>query len=118
MNEDEIFQIARMFSLSTNSLPEMCTAIIEKWGLKYCLVTLGERGAFAQSADDDKIYVPGYNIKLVDSIGADDAFSAGFVHKILHGSQLLEACSFGNTIGAIVATRQGCTKPISEKTHP
>lgn len=114
LNEDEAAYLIQLYQFKTDSIPEFCNWMIEKWTLDYCLVTLGEKGAFAQSANGDSIYLPGYKINLVDPLGSGDAFSAGFVHKLLSGSTMQQACDFGNLIGAIVATQNGGTQPVTE----
>ena len=50
---------------------------------------------------------------VVDPIGSGDAFSAGFMYKILHKENLHEACTYGNILGALAAKKPGATYPIS-----
>ncbi|MFZ2148935.1 MAG: carbohydrate kinase [Sedimentisphaerales bacterium] len=113
LNEEEAHQLGDMLGIKHGSLPEFCQEVSSKWSLKYCLVTLGESGAFASSDDGQKVYLPGYKVSLVDSLGSGDAFSAGFVHKLLRGASLAEACEFGNVLGALVATKEGATSLIT-----
>jgi fructokinase len=77
------------------------------------VVTLGEHGALAASADGEKIYVPGYEIRVADTCGAGDAFSAGFIHEYLRGEPLAGCCGLGNALGAMVAMQTGATTPLS-----
>ena len=114
LNEDEAHQLGEMLGVSHRNLPEFCTEMLQKWSLKDCLVTLGEKGAFAMSAEGDNVYVPGYKITLADSLGSGDAFSAGFVYKKLRSESLASACEFGNALGAIVATQTGGTFPVEQ----
>jgi fructokinase len=114
LNEQEAHQLGEMLGVSHQSLAEFCTEMLDKWSLKHCLVTLGEKGVFAVSAEGGRVYVPGYRIVLADSLGSGDAFSAGFVHKILRGEGSASACRFGNALGAIVATQTGATCPIGQ----
>jgi len=113
-NEDETHQIGQMLDVSHQNIPEFCKQIIDKWSLKYCVVTLGEKGAFAMSAKGEKVYVPGYTVRLVDSLGSGDAFTAGFVHNILRGKSISQACEFGNMLGALVATKKGATAVLTQ----
>jgi fructokinase len=62
---------------------------------------------------NERVYVPGYKVKLADSIGSGDAFSAGFVNKLLRGMSISEAARFGNVLGALVATKEGATCPVT-----
>ncbi|MBN2130536.1 MAG: hypothetical protein JW741_13630 [Sedimentisphaerales bacterium] len=112
LNEDEAQEVGEMLGIRHGTLAEFCRAITEKWNLRFCLVTLGAEGAFGVSADGDQAYAAGYRVELSDSCGSGDAFSAGFVHKILRQASLAEAVAFGNVLGAIVATQTGATVPI------
>jgi fructokinase len=114
LNEDEAHAVGRMLGLRHDTLRGFCEDVVAEWGLDFCLVTLGENGAFGYAGDGRETYAPGYRIELVDSLGSGDAFSAGFVHQILRGASLREAVAFGNVLGAIVATQTGATTPIAE----
>ena len=113
LNEDEAHQLGRMLGVSHQNMPGFCEEMLDKWSLEHCVVTFGEKGAFAMSAAGEKVYVPGYRVKLVDSIGSGDAFSAGFVHEILRGTSIDQAARFGNVLGALVATKEGATCPVT-----
>lgn len=115
MNEEEAHQLARLFELSYQSLPHLCGELLKRWELRYCLVTLAEYGAYALSEKGEEIYVPGYKIDLADSLGAGDAFAAGFIHGILRGASLARACSLGNILGALVAAKKGATPEVTEE---
>lgn len=116
LNEEEARYLAQLFGLAWRSVPDFVTAILARWPLSCCVVTLGERGAFAASADGPQIYDPGYRVELVDPLGAGDAFTAGFLHHYLRGQSLAECCGFGNVLGAIVSTQEGATAPIAPDT--
>jgi fructokinase len=112
LNEDEAHSLGEMLGISHRTLGAFCESIVAEWGVQFCLVTLGEKGAFGYAADGEQTYAPGYRVTVTDSLGSGDAFSAGFVHKILRGAALDEAVAFGNILGAIVATQTGATAPI------
>jgi len=113
MNLHEAHYLAELFEISLSSLPDFCAEMMEDWSLSCCLVTLGGHGAFAASADGKKIYVPGYEIKVVDTCGSGDAFSAGFIHEYLRGKSLADCCRLGNAFGSVVAMQRGATTPVS-----
>jgi len=128
LNEDEIIEIAGMLNLAGKTIPDYCVDIMDGWSLRYCLVTLGAKGAFACSNEGEKVYVPGYKVSQgnaldwirpavgrADSLGSGDAFSAGFVHMLLRGQALADACKFGNVMGAIVATQTGATAAVKQE---
>ena len=113
LNLSEAHYLADLFGMSLGSLPEFCGQMMEDWSLTCCLVTLGEHGAFGASADGKKVYVPGYEINVVDTCGSGDAFSAGFIHEHLRGKSLADCCQLGNALGSIVAMQRAATTPIS-----
>lgn len=112
LNEQEAPFLAELFSLP-KEIPGFCAALMTRWPLSQCLVTLGERGVFAVSLEGEAVYEPGYKIQLVDPCGSGDAFTAGFLDRFFRGWSLRECCRFGNALGALVATQPGATVPIS-----
>ena len=112
LNEEEARELAQMFESSASDIPAFSRQMIEQWKLSHCLVTFGERGAFAAS-QQDQVYVPGYKVDLIDPCGSGDAFTAGFIHLLLRGRPLVECSELANAMGAIVASQKGATAPIS-----
>jgi fructokinase len=88
--------------------------ILDRYPVQICIITLGSNGVLAFSAENEIVYEPGYRVLMEDPLGAGDAFSAGFISKILSGSDLRGACRFGNQLGAIVATQAGATQTITK----
>ena len=113
LNADEILEVAQMVGISNGSVPQLCMDIIKKYHLHYCVVTLDHKGAFAVSNQGQNVYVPGYKVDLVDSLGAGDAFTAGFIHSLVRSRTLTDACELGNILGAIVCTQKSATVPVS-----
>ena len=112
LNEDEVKVLAQMLEWPDASLMTMGPKLVEQKGLKYCVITLGERGVLAFSDQGEQVYVPTFQTKVVDPIGAGDAFTAGLVHSLLQKHSLTQACRFGNALGALVASQEGGTQPI------
>jgi fructokinase len=108
-----VMALDEMLGIPHGTIVEFCETILEKWAPKCCLVTLGDKGAFGMAVGEGQTYVPGYKVRVADSVGSGDAFSAGFVHKTLGGASLDEAVAFGNVLGAIAATQTGATAPIA-----
>lgn len=82
--------------------------------LKGVLVTSGESGchyAFRTVTG----YVPGFEVDVEETIGAGDAFTAGFVHQLmqqglaclLDTSSARDAVIYANAVGALTTTRPG-----------
>jgi len=78
------------------------------------IVTLGEKGSFFWNGKK-KIYQPAFKVKVVDTIGAGDAFTAGLIsryaemgRKIIEEKQK-ETLKFATAVSAIVCQAQGAT---------
>ena len=112
LNEVEIAVVAGMFGYPQEIRPFVET-VIAKRELSACVVTFGAKGAFAMSGNGEQVYSPGFEVTVVDTVGSGDAFSAGFVSRILRKDSLAEACETGNVLGALAATKHGATSPVT-----
>lgn len=76
-------------------------------GVKTVVVKLGERGAYAKTADEE-LSIPAFSVKqVVDTVGAGDGFAVGVVSALLEGFTLPEAVRRGNAIGALAVMSPG-----------
>ena len=108
MNEEEVKALAGMFGLPGGTLRVM-EALIERFALEYCVATLAERGALGLAASGRACYVAGYRVKVADTCGSGDAFTAGFVDALERGASLEEALEAGCRLGALAAMVPGGT---------
>lgn len=113
LNDDEVQVLDTLLDVSAGDPVAFCGAVMTRYQLQHCLVTFGAGGALAVSQTGETVYEPGYQIRVVDTLGSGDAFTAGFVREYLRGRMVRQACRFGNMLGAIVATQAGGTEPIS-----
>lgn len=112
LNESEAVELSHLLRLGSHCAESFSTAIIERFNLDLCLVTCGPAGVYAQSNTGQVQRVPGYPVTVVDTIGAGDAFTAGFVWSHLQGVALRESCEVGVRCGALVAMSQGGMVPV------
>ncbi len=115
LNDSEALELKDILSIASSDPVSIGKNISDTFSIEVCLITMGEKGALALSQSGEICYVPGYRVKLADPLGAGDAFSAGFIHAWLYKKDLHEACELGNIMGAIVATQEGATVPIQQK---
>ncbi len=111
LNHDELAALATMLGLRGRSIPERVDSLMERGDLEYCLVTMGAGGAYAAARAGEKTYCPAFRVRLVDTTGSGDAFTAGFLDGLLRNGNLKEACRRGNAMGALVAAQRGATQP-------
>jgi fructokinase len=77
-------------------------------GLPVVGITRGADGCTVRIGDD-VADCPGYAVKVVDTVGAGDAFAAAFLHGIGAGWSAAKTGGFANRLGALVASRAGAT---------
>jgi len=80
-----------------------------KHGVKHAVVvTLGEDGCRLFVPGEDETRVPAYPVEhVMDTTGAGDAFSAGFLWGFLQGFDLVRCLEVGNLTGAAVVQSLG-----------
>jgi fructokinase len=79
---------------------------------KLVAATLGAEGSMITTREGTFRH-PGFPVKLVDTVGAGDAFTAGLLHAYLRGASPLVMAMIGNLCGSYVAGQQGATPPLS-----
>ena len=72
------------------------------------VVTLGREGTLCRS-DEGEMLVPSAPVKAIDTIGAGDSHTAGFLSALSQGKTLREACEEANRVAAIVVQHIGCS---------
>ena len=80
--------------------------ILFKTGPKTVIIKRGSKGVFAATPDSE-ISVPVYPVKVVDTTGAGDAFSSGFITAQLEGKNLKESLEFANATANLKITKVG-----------
>jgi 5-dehydro-2-deoxygluconokinase len=77
-------------------------------GVEILVVKRGSDGATYYTSDGEKRDVPGFPVKILNVLGAGDAFASGFIYGYLKGWDLYKACRMGNASGAQVVLQPGC----------
>lgn len=70
------------------------------------IVTKGKKGCSVYSAKDE-VHVEGVKVEPADTVGAGDAFSAGFLYTYISTGDIHQSAEFANKVGAYVTTQHG-----------
>ena len=107
LNDDEVRIIRGAFAR-----PEKGDAflrwLLREFKLRMVCVTLGSRGCVLRTARR-RVTSPGVKVKVADTVGSGDAFTAAMVNRLLRRRPLQATADFANRIGAYVASRPGAT---------
>jgi ribokinase len=83
-------------------------------GVQNVIVTLGANGALIVNKDITK-HVPSFNVDVVDTTAAGDAFIGGFASALLQEKSIEEAVRYGCACGALAATKFGAQPSLPTK---
>jgi len=106
LNHEELPVVTKLCGFES---PEDKTAakwLQEKFHLRLVCVTRGARGSL-MIGENEAIEHPGFEVKVADTVGAGDAFTAALVHHFLRGASLAEMSEAANQWGSWVASQVG-----------
>lgn len=105
INIDEMAVIRPLFNLNGTD-EEVCRALMRRYNLKYVIFTAGEKFSTVYTPDETS-YFETPAVKVADTVGAGDSFSAAFVYSLLTGKSLQQAHQTAIKVSAFVCTREG-----------
>lgn len=109
INEYELTLLKRYFKIEALSTRDALFTILIEAHLSMILLTLGADGSIVMTPSDysalSSISLP--KEKMGDSVGAGDAFSAGFIAALRQGAHLREAHQFANQFASFICTQNG-----------
>ena len=112
-NESEL---GLLTGLPVNDIPSAKAAaksLLER-SIKNVIVTLGAKGALIVNQEITK-HIPPFQVKVVDTTAAGDAFIGGFASALLQDKSLEEAVRYGCACGALATTKLGAQPSLPTK---
>jgi fructokinase len=96
--------------------------LCKEYGLRLVCVTRGGSGSLLVTAESQNEH-RGFSVKVADTVGAGDAFTAALVHHALRGTSLAAMNAAANRMGAWVASQEGAMPAadpavLAEVQHP
>jgi fructokinase len=113
VNDEELPRIVEMFGEKFNGEREAAGWLAGEFGVKLVCVTRGHRGSLLVCGDKKNEH-PGFTVKVADTVGAGDAFTAALVHHWLRHTPLDEMNVAANRLGAWVASQEGAMPTADE----
>lgn len=88
---------------------------IKKYGAETVIVTLDINGSLV-AENGDIFHIPSYKVKVVDTTGGGDSYTAGFVHAKSRGYSTKDAVRFAAAVAALNILTPGASTDLpSEK---
>jgi len=105
INDEELVVLTDLFGL-TGSEDEKCQTLLSKYGLRYLVLTAGEKYSVIYGQGEvSRLQTP--KVEVADTVGAGDSFSGAFVASILAGKTLRQAHEQAVKTAAFVCTKTG-----------
>ncbi len=101
-------ELSILTGMKTDTLENAKKAVkkLLSMGPKNVISTLGGNGAMIGDKNGIR-HIPGFKVKVVDTVGAGDAFNGGFAYAISKGYKIDDAVRFANAVGGLAVTKQG-----------
>ncbi len=105
INDEEIGVVSELLGLGP-SPAQACLSLISLYGLRLVILTKGADGSEVITPDA-RYSVECPKVKIADTVGAGDSFTAAFVYSYLRGDSIEDCHRVANRISAFVCSRNG-----------
>jgi fructokinase len=111
LTDQELLRVSSLLRLERGDEEMLARRLLHECDLRLVCVTRGERGSLLISEDETVIH-EGLSVKVVDTVGAGDAFTACLAHHFVRARPLREISESANRFASWVATQVGATPRI------
>ena len=113
INDEELVTVSRMFGYPGIDLQDKCWILLGKYNLKMLILTCGINGSYVFTPGNVS-FLPTPTVKVEDTVGAGDSFTAAFISGILKGLSVPEAHNLAVQTSAFVCTQKGAMPVLPE----
>lgn len=110
-NESETEAFTGIAPINEESCRLASLKLLERVKAEYIVLKLGGRGAYIFDGEKGTLKAP-YDMPVVDTTAAGDAFTAALTLEYLRCGDILSACDFANAAGSITVSRHGASSSI------
>jgi fructokinase len=113
LNHEELPKIMRLLQgdgelREHESQESSARHLLDLYQLRLVCVTRGNEGSLLMTSTERSVHA-GFRVKVADTVGAGDAFTAALVCEYLRGASLAQMNEAANHVGAWVASQNGAT---------
>ncbi len=83
-------------------------------GVENVILTLGKRGAYVNDRNQ-QVFLENYDVPVLDTTGAGDAFNGGLLAGLSQGMDLMQAAAYGNVVSNLAVTKLGTAPAMPTK---
>lgn len=115
INDDELLIISKLFGWKGDE-EDLCRKLLENYDLKLVAYTCGTNGSYLYSPDKKSFFNTPV-VKVKDTIGAGDAFTAALMDSLLNGDTLSRCHALAVDISAFVCENDGAMPEYTKELH-
>lgn len=112
INDEELVKITKIFQLK-GSDEEICLQLLEKYHLKFLILTQGTRGSYVFTPNE-KSFLGTPKVTIADTVGAGDSFTAAFVSSYLNGRGIAFSHQLAVEVSAYVCQQHGAMPRLAD----
>jgi fructokinase len=113
INDDELLIIAKLYGWKGDA-EYLCRKLLNDYELKLLAYTCGANGSYLFSKDDQS-FINTPVVKVKDTVGAGDSFTAALMVSLLNGYTLSECHSLAVDISAFLCENEGAMPEYSKE---
>ena len=113
VNDDEARTLSELFNGRPMPIEPAARRLRESFGHDIVIVTRGGEGAFV-CAENESLYTTCSDVEVIDTVGAGDSFSAGFLYGFLSGMGISVASNLAASVADFVVSRAGAIPDYPE----
>lgn len=113
LNDQELHMAADWAGLAAGTLQERARSFFARYELLALAVTRGAKGSLLV-CEEGLFEHPGFPVKVVDTVGAGDAFFAALIDGIINRDPWTDCLERANRRGSLVAGRSGATPEVDD----
>lgn len=114
-NEEEAYEYTGIRPVGADNALRVCLALARKVRAKYIVLKLGERGSFIYDGKYHSMVPPYPVLKVVDTTGAGDTFTAALTLEYLRSGDIKSAAKFASAAGALATTKNGASLSVPDR---
>jgi fructokinase len=113
INDDELLIISKLFGWKGDAA-YLCRTLLDRYKLRLVAYTCGTNGSYLYSNDEES-FLKTPLVKVKDTIGAGDSFTAALMVSLIRGYKLSECHILAVAISAFVCENNGAMPDYSEE---
>lgn len=114
LNEDEVVRLAPVLGIGRTDFPGFTAGVLDRYGVEMVCITRGAKGCIL-ATKAELVEAVGQPVKVVDAVGAGDAFTAALIAASIWQWPIRQSAEFANTVGGMVASRAGAMPHLREE---